>query len=231
MCSLSLWILGGAFLAAPPEPSRLAAERAMAAGDLEQALVLLEEAWGRLGEGAAADLGERKAVARAFAAAFAGLGRYREAEAWLTRLEALWGAQAAETRPAELAGLKHQRAVLARVQGEIRRAESLLAEAEALAEAAGERRLLAAIAIERAELARSEEALGAARRHLGSALSQLEALNGPCHPELLPVLDALARLAREEEDAAGWRLHAEQAAKCASRLALPEAAQRRAELR
>lgn len=231
MRGLILCIFGWAFLAASPGPARLAAERAIAAGDLEKALVLLEEAWARLEERRTGDLSEREAMARAFAAALAGLGRYGEAEAWLARLEALWGPQAAETRPAELAGLKRQRAVLARVQGEIRRAEGLLAEAEALAEAAGERRLLAAIAVERAELARSEEALGPARRHLGSALSQLEALHGPCHPELLPVLDALARLAREEEDAAGWRLHAELAAECASRLALPEAAQRWAELR
>lgn len=169
-------------------------------------------------------------MAKALASALIGLGRYREAEVWLKRLEERLERSPTAPQTAALAELRRQQAVLARLLGDPARSQRLLEEAEALAARSADRRLQARIAFELGELERSREALGLARRHFGHALSLLEELDGDCHPKLLPVLDALARVAREDEDASAWRQHAERAAACAERLGLPAAESRRAEL-
>lgn len=229
---LSFSILLSVLLADPSaEAMRVQAEQAMARGELERARNLLEAAWAQYATNPTPDGAEERAVAKALASALIGLGRYREAEVWLERLADGMGAPEEARGAAALAELRTQQAVLARLLGDPARSQRLLEEAEALAAQSGDRRLQAHIAFERGELERSREALGLARRHFGQALSLLEALDGDCHPKLLPVLDALARVAREEEDASAWRQHTERAAACAAKLGLPAAESRRAELR
>ncbi len=117
------------------------AEQAMARGELERARDLLEAAWAHYATNPTPDGEKERAVAKALASALIGLGRYREAEVWLKRLEERLERSPTAPQTAALAELRRQQAVLARLLGDPARSQRLLEEAEALAARSADRRL------------------------------------------------------------------------------------------